>query len=87
MLSESGLAIIPDVRGSPATVAMQLEINGNPVEAPDGQTVADLLVRFELSPPRVAVEVNETLVRRVEYAQTRLRPGDRVEIVTLVGGG
>lgn len=66
---------------------MHLEINGKPVETPDGQTVADLLARFDLQPLRVAVEVNESLVRRSRFPETRLRDGDRVEIVTLVGGG
>lgn len=66
---------------------MRLEINGKPVETPDGQTVAELLARFDLQPLRVAVEVNESLVRRSRFPETRLRDGDRVEIVTLVGGG
>jgi sulfur carrier protein len=35
----------------------------------------------------VAVEVNRRLVRRAEHASTRLAEGDRVEVVTLVGGG
>ncbi len=66
---------------------MQLTVNGDPQTLEDGLTVAELVRRFNLTPERVAIEVNESLVRRVEYAATRLADGDRIEIVTLVGGG
>ncbi len=66
---------------------MQLSINGEQKTLDDGATVADIVRFFDLTPQRVAVELNEKLVRRTHYAQTRLSAGDRVEIVTLVGGG
>ncbi len=66
---------------------MQIYVNGDPqpLEAP--LSVAELLARFELAPQRVAVEINEQLVRRANFGQTPLQDGDHVEIVTLVGGG
>lgn len=66
---------------------MQLVVNGDPRTLDGVSTVADLVREFDLTPERVAVEVNEQLVRRAKYAQTPLKDGDRVEIVTLVGGG
>ncbi len=66
---------------------MHLFVNGDAQAVADGTTIADLLAHHDLIPQRVAVEVNEQLVRRVNYAQTPLHEGDRVEIVTLVGGG
>jgi len=36
---------------------------------------------------RVAVERNRELVRRADHARTALCEGDRLEVVTLVGGG
>ncbi len=66
---------------------MQIRVNGEVRELPDGANVKDLINAFQLTPERVAVEVNERLVRRAVYADTRLQAGDRVEIVTLVGGG
>ncbi len=66
---------------------MQITVNGDARTVDDATTVADLVQRFNLTPERVAVEVNERLVRRVQYGETRLGAGDRVEIVTLVGGG
>jgi len=66
---------------------MQLVVNGESRTLDGVSTVADLVREFALTPERVAVEVNEQLVRRADYAQTPLKDGDRVEIVTLVGGG
>ncbi len=66
---------------------MEIFVNGEPITVNDGNTVADLLTRFALTPERVAVEVNQQLVRRATFTATTLKSGDRVEIVTLVGGG
>jgi len=66
---------------------MQITVNGESKAVAAGATVADLVAMFDVAPERVAVEVNEQLVRRSSYAQTPLNSGDRVEIVTLVGGG
>ena len=66
---------------------MQLVVNGEPKTLDGVSTVGDLVREFDLTPERVAVEVSEQLVRRANYAQTPLKDGDRVEIVTLVGGG
>ena len=66
---------------------VQITVNGEPKAVAAGATVADLVAMFDVAPERIAVEVNEQLVRRSSYAQTPLNGGDRVEIVTLVGGG
>lgn len=66
---------------------MQIIVNGNPQELEDQVTVAELLDKLKLAPIRVAVERNEELVPRREFSTTGLHPGDRLEIVTLVGGG
>jgi sulfur carrier protein len=77
------------VRGYNSRVdqTMRITVNGETRDIGDGATVADLVAQFQLTPERVAVEVNERLVRRVSYGATRLAAGDSVEIVTLVGGG
>lgn len=66
---------------------MQVTINSK-VEALDGElSVADLLARRKIEPIRVAVEINEDLVPRKTFAERMIRDGDRIEIVTFVGGG
>jgi len=49
--------------------------------------VADLLSQLDLEPVRVAVEINEDIVPRKRFGETAIRDGDRIEIVTFVGGG
>jgi thiamine biosynthesis protein ThiS len=66
---------------------IEIELNGNRREIKEGLSVADLILELGLRPEIVAVEVNQDLVVRARRAETRLRPGDRVELVTMVGGG
>lgn len=66
---------------------MEITLNGDKRTVVDGATIAALLNQFDLSPQRVAVELNRRLVRRAGFDQTILKTGDEVEIVTLVGGG
>lgn len=57
------------------------------MELPEGCTVAGLLDQVHADPGRVAVERNLDVVPRKTYGNTALADGDRVEIVTFVGGG
>jgi sulfur carrier protein len=66
---------------------MQVKLNGELREVPDGSTVAALLAHLGVKAPRVAVEVNEAVVTRDRYDAHALGPGDAVEIVAFVGGG
>ena len=66
---------------------MMALVNGKPRLIPDDSTVASLLKELGLSGMRVAVEVNCRLVPKTKYEEEKLREGDRIEIVTLVGGG
>jgi len=68
-------------------LAMQVRVNGETQEVSEGATVEALVARFKLAPKRIAVEVNQELVPRETYGCTVLHEGDRVEIVTFVGGG
>lgn len=66
---------------------MQIQLNGQAQDVPDGITVSELLKMRSLDPKRVAVERNKQLVPRARHAEAVLKDGDAVEIVTLVGGG
>jgi len=66
---------------------MELTVNGELREVAEGVTVAGLLAELRLAKQYVAVEVNREVIARARHAECRLKAGDRVEIVTLVGGG
>jgi len=66
---------------------MQVQVNGKAQEVNEGATLSELLVDLELDSVRVALELNRKLIVRKDHDETQLSDGDRVEIVTLVGGG
>jgi sulfur carrier protein len=66
---------------------MLVTVNGQSMELPEGERVTDLLRRLGLERSICAVEVNRSLVPKRLHGQTPLKQDDRVEVVTLVGGG
>ncbi len=67
--------------------AHSIELNGRPHPLPRPITVAELLAEVGIADRPVAVELNGEVVPKAEHDRRRLGPGDRVEIVTFVGGG
>ena len=62
-------------------------VNGVERALPAQSSVAELVESLGLSGKPIAIEHNGLIVPRSRYAETRLREGDRVEIVGAVGGG
>jgi sulfur carrier protein len=66
---------------------MTLTVNGESRTLDGPCTVAELLERLDLAAAPCAVEVNGDLVPKARHADQPINDGDRLEIVTLVGGG
>lgn len=66
---------------------MNITVNGEPKHLADDSTVVALLEELDLAGKFVAVEVNLELVPKARHGRHVLAEGDRVEVVTLVGGG
>ncbi|MEO6435413.1 MAG: sulfur carrier protein ThiS [Tepidisphaeraceae bacterium] len=66
---------------------MTIKVNGQDQEVASGTTLTQLIQQHNLTPQKVAVELNRRLVRTEKYEETELKAGDEVEIVTFVGGG
>jgi sulfur carrier protein len=66
---------------------MVVVVNGAEHQVESGTTVAGLIEKLGLGGAACAVEVNRKLVPKRDHGQNRLNEGDRVEVVTLVGGG
>lgn len=62
-------------------------LNGAPRPWQPDLTIERLLQQLDATGPGVAVERNEKVVRRAEHPETQIEPGDRIEVVRLVGGG
>ena len=66
---------------------IQMQVNGKEVVMPEGSTVASLVDGMGRDRRGIAVAVNETVVPRGLWETTRVRGGDRVEILTAAQGG
>lgn len=69
-------------------IFMRLTVNGESLETVNTETILELLHELKIDSGRVAaVEVNLSIIRKVDFPDFRLKDGDRVEIVNFVGGG
>ncbi|MEB3828912.1 sulfur carrier protein ThiS [Phormidium sp. CCY1219] len=66
---------------------ISLHVNGEPRSCPPGTSVPQFLELIGLNPRLVAVEYNGEILHRQFWSETEIQPGDRLEIVTIVGGG
>jgi sulfur carrier protein len=69
------------------STSIDVVINGQTRTVNAGTTVAALIGELGLGDRRVAVEKNREVVPRAQHATTLLADGDRLEVVTFVGGG
>lgn len=69
------------------TVPVRVFVNGERRDVPEGATVEALVRALGLAGRPVAVERNLEIVPRSAHGATALAEGDRIEIVTMVGGG
>ena len=68
-------------------MAIQIIVNGESRDVPEGLEVSALLSHLGLPAGRVAIERNLEILPRTHWVATAVQPGDRYEIVHLVGGG
>ncbi|QOI99075.1 MAG: sulfur carrier protein ThiS [Phycisphaeraceae bacterium] len=66
---------------------MTIYINGEPRDVPEGSTVAEVIRLAGLTASPCAAEVNRRIVPWRERDHAVLAEGDRIEIVSLIGGG
>jgi sulfur carrier protein len=66
---------------------MTVSLNGEPVDARDVKTIAELIERYQLPPQSILVEHNGLALHRHEWPQRSLAEGDRVEFIRVVAGG
>jgi sulfur carrier protein len=66
---------------------MQIQLNGEARTLEGVETVAGLIASLGLDGRKVAVERNLEIVPKSTYAEAPVADGDRIEIVTFIGGG
>ncbi|MFT3743988.1 MAG: sulfur carrier protein ThiS [Pyrinomonadaceae bacterium] len=66
---------------------IQIFLNGEKRSVPTPIDLDRLLEHFSLPKQRIAIELNNMVVRRVDWPQTAVSEADRIEVVHFVGGG
>lgn len=67
--------------------SINLQVNGEPQACQPQTSLPQLLEKMGLNPRLVAVEYNGEILHRQFWSETIMQEGDRLEIVTIVGGG
>ncbi len=68
-------------------MTLEVRVNGTPRQVAEGSTLLQLLTELRVSPERVVIEQNRQILRREQFAETRVQAGDELELVYFVGGG
>lgn len=66
---------------------MNIYLNGEKKEVPENLTVVRLLEFLKIQQQRVAVELNQEIVKKDRYGITAIKEGDSLEVVSFMGGG
>jgi thiamine biosynthesis protein ThiS len=66
---------------------MHITVNGRTQDIKPGQTLQDLILSMNLDPSVVVAELNQGIVAGDKFASTALCNGDRLELLSFVGGG
>ncbi len=66
---------------------MNLRVNGEQREMPDGASLQELLEALDTAAAGTAVARNSEIIPRGDYADTLLEEGDDIQIVHIVAGG
>jgi sulfur carrier protein len=66
---------------------VEIRVNGEMRSCEQHMTLPQLLVQMGLNPRLLAVEYNGEILHRQFWEQTEIQANDRLEIVTIVGGG
>lgn len=64
-----------------------IRLNGDSISGCEGITVEELVNRQNFNKSRIAVEINGTIIPKMDYETTQIRENDVVEVVSFVGGG
>ena len=66
---------------------IKVQVNGETHQCVEHITLPQLLEQLNLNPRLVVVEHNGEIVHKQYWQQTKINQGDRLEVVTIVGGG
>lgn len=67
--------------------AIAVQVNGETFTCNESLSLPEVLAQLGFNPRLVAVEYNGEILHRQFWTDTLIQAGDRLEVVTIVGGG
>jgi len=68
-------------------LVIEVELNGKPRNVPEARNVREFLSDLGIKPRLVVVEINGVVVYPEKWDGTTVVDGDKVEVVSIAGGG
>ncbi len=65
----------------------KIQLNGKKITLKTKSTIMDLLVKYNLSKKKIAIEYNGTIIPKFKYKKKYLKNNDKLEVVHFIGGG
>ena len=66
---------------------MNIILNNESEEVHDGITIEELLDDKKIYTQYIAIEINKKIIPKSSYYKHELKEGDKIEIITAIGGG
>jgi len=66
---------------------VQVTVNGQLVQATPEISLAELVKEKGWQAERIVVELNDVIISRTDWVHCIMKQGDKLEVVTFVGGG
>ena len=66
---------------------MNIILNNTTNNVPNNITIEGLLLLNNIKSKYIAVEINKKTIPKSKYRECQLSEGDRIEIITAIGGG
>ena len=66
---------------------MKITLNGRPQEYAEALNLKNLVEQFYQERRKIIIEINGKIIKNPQWQDTLIREGDRIELITLVGGG
>ena len=65
----------------------KIQLNGKKISIKTKSTIMDLLIKYNLSKKKIAIEYNGIIIPKIKYNKKYLKNNEKLEIVHFIGGG
>ena len=65
----------------------KIQLNGKKITIKSNFSILDLLKKYKLSNKKIAIELNGTIISKINFKKKILKDNDKIEVVHFIGGG